>query len=71
MGPRFGCPCSRGWLSKLWSVFGYPKYSVPYYNRDPKGTIILTTTDVREGNELAFLSLVWAMLRLIIFTSGS
>ena len=26
----------RGWLSKLWSLFGYPKYEVPYYNRDPK-----------------------------------
>ena len=25
-----------GWLSKLWSLFGYPKYQVPYYNRDPK-----------------------------------
>ena len=25
-----------GWLSKLWSLFGYPKYEVPYYNRDPK-----------------------------------
>ena len=25
-----------GWLSKLWSLSGYPKYSVPYYNRDPK-----------------------------------
>ena len=25
-----------GWLSKLWSRFGYPKYQVPYYNRDPK-----------------------------------
>ena len=25
-----------GWLSKLWPPFGYPKYSVPYYNRDPK-----------------------------------
>ena len=28
--------------------FGYPKYSVPYYNRTPKGTIILTTTHVRN-----------------------
>ena len=25
-----------GWLSKLWSLFGYPKYWVPYYNKDPK-----------------------------------
>ena len=25
-----------GWLSKLWSPFGYPKYMVPYYKRDPK-----------------------------------
>ena len=25
-----------GWLSKLWSLFGYPKYSGPYYSRDPK-----------------------------------
>ena len=25
-----------GWLSKSWSLFGYPKYQVPYYNRDPK-----------------------------------
>ena len=27
---------SNGWLSKIWSFFGYPKYSGPYYNRDPK-----------------------------------
>ena len=20
----------------MWSLFGYPKYSGPYYNRDPK-----------------------------------
>ena len=26
----------HGWLSKLWSLFGYPKDKVPYYNRDPK-----------------------------------
>ena len=26
----------QGWLSKLWSPFGYPKYWVPYYNKDPK-----------------------------------
>ena len=25
-----------GWLSKLWALFGYPKYKVPFYNRDPK-----------------------------------
>ena len=25
-----------GWLSRLWFLFGYPKYQVPYYNRDPK-----------------------------------
>ena len=26
-----------GWLSKLCSLFGYPKYEVPYdINRDPK-----------------------------------
>ena len=25
-----------GWLSKCWSLFGYPKYWVPYYHRDPK-----------------------------------
>ena len=25
-----------GWLSKLWSLFWYPKYWVPHYNRDPK-----------------------------------
>ena len=25
-----------GWLSKLWSPFGYPNYWGPYYNRDPK-----------------------------------
>ena len=25
-----------GWLSRLWSLFGNPKYSVPYYNKDPK-----------------------------------
>ena len=27
---------SYGWLSKLWSLFGYPIYSVPYCNGDPK-----------------------------------
>ena len=27
---------SLGWLSKLWSLFGYPKYEVPYYHKDPK-----------------------------------
>ena len=26
----------NGWLSKLGSLFGYPKYHVPYYNKDPK-----------------------------------
>ena len=26
----------KGWLSKLWSLFGYPKYEGPYYHRDPK-----------------------------------
>ena len=25
-----------GWLSKSGSLFGYPKYWVPYYIRDPK-----------------------------------
>ena len=25
-----------GWLSKLGSLFGYPKCQVPYYNKDPK-----------------------------------
>ena len=25
-----------GWLSKLWCLFGYPKYQVPYYIKDPK-----------------------------------
>ena len=25
-----------GGLSKLGSLFGYPEYEVPYYNRDPK-----------------------------------
>ena len=25
-----------GWLSTLWSLFGYPENYVPYYNRDPK-----------------------------------
>ena len=27
---------THGWLSKLWSGFGYPKYSVPYFTRDPQ-----------------------------------
>ena len=27
---------SYGWLSKLGFLFGYPKYSAPYYIRDPK-----------------------------------
>ena len=26
----------NGWSSKLWSLFGCPEYSVPYYYRDPK-----------------------------------
>ena len=30
------CRFKNGWLSKLWSRFGYPKYQVPYYIRDPK-----------------------------------
>ena len=38
----------HGWLSKLWSLFGYPKYWVPYCNRDPKGTIILTTAHMES-----------------------
>ena len=25
-----------GWQSKTGSLFGYPKYKVPYYDRDPK-----------------------------------
>ena len=25
-----------GWLSKLWSLFRYPKYLVLYHNKDPK-----------------------------------
>ena len=31
----FRQPC--GWLSKLWSPFGSPKYLVPCYSKDPKG----------------------------------
>ena len=31
-------------MSKLGSPFGYPKYLVPYYTKDQKGTLILTTT---------------------------
>ena len=31
----FRAPTS-GWLSKLWSLFGYPKYQVPYCNGYPK-----------------------------------
>ena len=28
---------THGWLSKLWSRFGYPRYLVPYYsNVDPE-----------------------------------
>ena len=27
---------ARGWLSKSWCRFGYPKYYVLYYSRDPK-----------------------------------
>ena len=33
MGSSLGC----GWLSKLWSPFGSPKYQVPYYTKDEKG----------------------------------
>ena len=25
-----------GWLSSLWSPLGSPKYSVPYYTKDPR-----------------------------------
>ena len=25
-----------GGMSKFWSLSGYPKYKVPYYDRDPK-----------------------------------
>ena len=28
--------CRPGWLSKLGSLFGHPKYELPYYIRDPK-----------------------------------
>ena len=38
-GPMLGAHGFKlryGWLSKAWSLFGYPKYSVPHYNRDPK-----------------------------------
>ena len=34
------------WLSELWSRFGYPKYLVRYYNRDPKGILVVTTTHI-------------------------
>ena len=43
---RVICIYIYGWLSELWSLFGYPKYWVPYYDRDPKSTIILTTTHI-------------------------
>ena len=33
---RLGADLRLGWLSKSWSLFGYPKYWVPYYIRDPK-----------------------------------
>ena len=29
-------PQLHGWLTELWSLFGYPKYSVPYYSRDQR-----------------------------------
>ena len=25
-----------GWLSKLWSLFGSPKYKMRYYTKEPK-----------------------------------
>ena len=31
---------AHGWLSKLWPLFGYPKFLVPYYKKDRKGTLI-------------------------------
>ena len=32
-----GAPnAADGWLSKLWSPFGSPKYQVPYYIEEPK-----------------------------------
>ena len=37
-----------GWLSKLWSLFGFPTYWVPD-DRDPKRTIILTTTHIGDS----------------------
>ena len=53
--------------SAIWVVFknygpflGYPKYKVPYYNRDPKRTIILTTTHVNPPS----LHRIWALDRV-------
>ena len=31
---------------KLGSRFGYPKFQVPQYNKDPKGSLILTSTHI-------------------------
>ena len=35
---RYSCSVTdtHGWLSKLWSPFGSPKYQVPYDTKDPK-----------------------------------
>ena len=48
---------SYGWLSKSWSPFGSPKYSVPHYTKEPKMTIILTTTHMFIGRSEVAVSL--------------
>ena len=34
--PSYSMRFLYGWFSKIWSLFGYPTYEVPYYNTDPK-----------------------------------
>ena len=42
--PKDPHPKNNWVVVKITVPFGYPKYQVPYYIGDPKGTLIFTTT---------------------------
>ena len=44
--------CSPNYMGDCQN-YGPSKYEVPYYNRDPKGTIILTTTHISTSSDLS------------------
>ena len=52
------------WLSKLRSLLGYPKYSVPYYNNEPK-------RDPNFDNHPCSFPLFCALLRCIFLATTS